>query len=640
MSRSAGAARGEWEAAADVLIDTARRLRTVDGAGVVFPGGRPSDNGPAIDALEGFARSFWLAACRMPYADDSRREEIAADYIAGLRAGPTAWPSLEIPQTMVEAASIAFGLWASRTWTWDRLRAAEQERLAEWLLAAVSRPGLNGNWLLFRALTHAALRSFGLDIPHEPTFEALDATETYYRGDGWYTDGGDESSRKFDYYNAWSFATYPLLWALIEGDHLDPRRTDRFRAHAASYLEWLPRLIGSDGAPVYQGRSLIYRAGMTAPLWAAELAGVPGRPGTAVSASTRVLRWFREHGSFPEGVATLGWTRAFAPMAQGYSGPGSPLWLSKAFLGLLLPADAPAWRAEPAPLPIDAGDHIWTAAEPGWLVSATAGDGLVRVLNHGTGRRRDEIDPHSATLRDDPNYNRLAYSTATAPTLDGARLGEPGGVADNSIIVRDSAGRTAHRAVPRPLVWSQRIIASAFDLIVPETGDKVAGVIAVSVCDGPTELRMVRFDRSMHQAELTGWPVSGASIDVDLDAGVRLVADDGLCSQLRPIGSAEVAADPAGPTAFGDRTVVPLVRLRSLAGGEWRGVLLSLTRAPETNSRLCTLGEVDVSLDGGHLQVVWPSGSLQSLDLDALTLTDAGEPALSNSGMPGKKDTL
>src|SRR5690625_6407588 len=75
-------------------------------------------------------------------------------------------------------------------------------------------------------------------------------------------------------------------------------------------------------------------------------------------------------------------------MAQSYSGPGSPYWASMGFLGLILPGDHPVWSAPEEALPVEKTDAVETLPVPGWIVSRTRADGLVRVVNHGTDQDR------------------------------------------------------------------------------------------------------------------------------------------------------------------------------------------------------------------------------------------------------------
>ena len=146
------------------------------------------------------------------------------------------------------------------------------------------------------------------------------------------------------------------------------------------------RLVGGDGSPLLQGRSLIYRFAAAAPFWVGALAGVPvASPGRLRNAAERSC------GTSPiaarpttDGLLTIGWHGAWPRLAQAYSGPGSPYWASKGLLGIALPADHPVWTSPAEPLPVQRGDTLRAVRAPGWIVGRHAADGIVRVVNHGT----------------------------------------------------------------------------------------------------------------------------------------------------------------------------------------------------------------------------------------------------------------
>lgn len=112
---------------------------------------------------------------------------------------------------------------------------------------------------------------------------------------------------------------------------------------------------------------------------------------------------------------------------QGYSGPASPYWASKGFLGLLLPPDHEVWTATEEPGPVERDDEVRPVGPPNWLLQSTSSDGVVRLHNHG-----------SEDVRYDPFYTRLAYSTVTEPVP----LAEPSESYDNSVIVDADPSRT------------------------------------------------------------------------------------------------------------------------------------------------------------------------------------------------------
>jgi hypothetical protein len=609
--------REQWESVADRLLDRALSLRSENGSLIEFSGPRYSDNGRRSDGFEGFARSFWLAACRMKHAGPARRTYLAERYREGLSNGwdttrADAWPDVSLAQTMVECGSLSFGLWATKADIWDQLPEKAQRGLADYILRGVSRPLGNGNWLLFRVIAHAALRSLGMDIDPTPTTRALDVIDESYRGEGWYSDGGDQDAAKFDYYNAWSMNMYPLLWAVIEGDSTDPARTARYRARSAAHVETMLHLISADGAPLFQGRSLIYRAAMTSSMWAAELAGGHGlEDGAILRGSSIVLDYFGRHEAFAGDQASLGWHREFEPMTQHYSGPGSPLWLSKSFLGLLLPADAPAWTAAERPIPAEIGDFVRTERQPAWILQSTVADGIVRAVNHGTHRSRSERGPHYAHVRDDPDYARIAYSTATAPLFDGATLGKTGafrGLHDNDVII-EVDGVTSVRSRVLPIAMGEGWAVSSFVAELPERPDIQPMLCRIaSICRDDIEVRLAQVPADISRATMTGWMIAddaGLGLDTASDRATAWGLGGVQGDLAVVLGRADVSVETAPPGAFGAHAAYPAALFTLSAQDRAMGIALRLCR----RERLDAMVAPRVSLDESGLRIVWPDGS-------------------------------
>ncbi|MET9385156.1 DUF2264 domain-containing protein [Streptomyces sp. NPDC002928] len=409
-----GYTRAHWEAAADALLAAVEPYATEDRALYHLPGDHESWSGRLSDGLEGYARTLLLAAFR-------RDETALGRYAEGLAAGVGGvWPRIEDRgQPLVEAASIALALRLTRPLLWDRLDDAVRQRAADWLADALTAEAWPCNWELFPVTVGGFLQEIG----HEPDASrkaidhGLERIEEWYVGGGWYTDG---DGRKFDYYNGWAMHLYPVLHAwLAKDDRLLELYGGRLERHLADYA----RLFGSDGAPMHQGRSLTYRFATTVPLWLGALTGrTPLSPGETRRLASGALKYFLDRGAVDErGLLTLGWHGPDSGVLQGYSGPASPYWASKGFLGLLLPADHPVWTAPEEPGPAERADAVTSIAAPNWLLQSTSSDGLVRLHNHG-----------SEDVRYDPYYTRLAYSTVTAPSAS----------YDNSVIVGDDPSRT------------------------------------------------------------------------------------------------------------------------------------------------------------------------------------------------------
>src|SRR5579859_7296674 len=88
LSEYTGWTRAHWTAQADHLLDSLKPFASPSFSRLELPG-RPSRSGPDSDALEGFARTFLLAAWRI--AGEQGRgvvaEELIARYSSGLAAG-------------------------------------------------------------------------------------------------------------------------------------------------------------------------------------------------------------------------------------------------------------------------------------------------------------------------------------------------------------------------------------------------------------------------------------------------------------------------------------------------------------------------------------------------------------------------
>jgi len=595
--------RDGWLALADRMLAAVRPFASPGHALITIPG--PTGGyGRAVDGLEGFARTFLLAGFRIAGARGMGVDELTERYAAGLAAGtdpsaPDRWVRLdEHSQAKVEAASIALVLDLTRPWIWDRLSPAVRERVVDYLAPAVgdgTYPRIN--WVWFRLVVQTFLRSVGGPHSLGEMAEDLATHDTFTRADGWLSDGAD---RAFDHYTGWALHLYPTLWARMSGaGDLAADRGDRDIAGLDRFLRDAVALVGADGSPLIQGRSLIYRFAAAAPFWVGALAGVPSlAPGLLRRAAGAVVGHFVERGAPDErGLLTMGWHGPWPGLAQSYSGPGSPYWASKGLLGIALPADHPVWTEPEQPLPISQNSYLRVIRAPGWLVSGTHEDGVVRVVNHGTDHAAE-----GATSGDSPLYARLGYSTATAPVLDGR---DP---LDQSVTLVDSAGRATHRAGMRTLVVHVNsdgvgIAGSTGPVrwVEPDPGQRdhgkgragrsrTAGHITVySLVRAAWELRLVRVedaDPAALRLRIGGWAVTGA-----LTGRLDSVIGDGTAGNTTIPGGGPLAGDLAVPWL--EYPVRP---------GTWVAALVELSGAPADRPACRAV------LDGARVMVDWPDG--------------------------------
>ncbi|GFJ82486.1 DUF2264 domain-containing protein [Phytohabitans houttuyneae] len=659
--------RADWLALADRMLAAVRPFASPGNALVTIPG--PAGGyGREVDGLEGFARTFLLAGFRIAGARGVGVDALAEWYAKGIATGtdpaaPDRWVRMrEHPQAKVEAASLALVLDLTRPWIWDRLSPAVRERVVDYLAPAVgdgTYPRIN--WVWFRLVVQTFLRSVGGPHSLGEMAEDLATHDGFARADGWLSDGAE---RAYDHYVGWALHVYPTLWARMAGAaDLAAGRRDRDVATLDRFLRDAVALVGADGAPLVQGRSLIYRFAAAAPFWVGALAGVPSvGPGQLRRAATSVVRHFTERGAFDDrGLLTMGWHGPWRRLAQRYSGPGSPYWASKGLLGIALPADHPVWTAPEEPLPVERADSVRAVRAPGWLVSGTRADGIVRVVNHGTDHAEE-----GGTVGDSPLYARLGYSTATSPVLDEGGWLNP---IDQSVTLVDGAGRATHRAGMRTLVVHVNsdgvgVAGSRGTVrwVDPDPGHRdhgsgragahrTAGVVTVySLVRGPWELRLARVDSLAEGVDagalrlrVGGWPVAGDATAA-FAGGVARATGAGLTSWLESVhggGTAGATAVPDGGPLAGD-VVVPWLE-HPVRPGAWIAALVALSGGADAadDRRGCRVALAPAAHDAAagrrrpagdrsehdrHRLVVavdWPDGVSTTTSLDVPG--DAGE---------------
>ena len=582
----------------DALLLRARDYASANHALITFPGDE-GGYGRRVDGLEGFARTFLLAGFRLAGEKGNDPLGLADWYAAGLTAGtdpesPERWITLpEHAQAKVEAASIALILDLTRPWIWDRLDPKVQQNVINYLAPVVGDDTYpRNNWIWFRLVVQTFLRSVGGPFSVEDMADDLATHQSYIKSGGWYADG---PLRAYDHYVGWAMHLYPALWVRMQGakeiagDYplLWDNMLDR-------YLQDAIQLVGSDGAPLIEGRSLIYRYAAAAPFWIGALVGVPSTPmGQLREAALDIITYFRNHGV--EDLLTIGWHQEYRTLAQSYSGPGSPYWATKGLLGIAFPADHPVWTAESKPLPSATKDSLFTIESPKWIVSNTKNDGIVRVINHGT----DHAKVGDA-VGDSPLYTRFGYSTKTAPLMDEEAWINP---IDQSVALIDDQGRVTHRAGMTPLYLTQdsevAIAASTGPVrwMTPDGNQKHHGsgyegkfteagrMTVVSFVRGPWEIRLAKIQNisAAKRLRFGGWPIaSNDEIENQTSNNMALAASQGAVSAIVFIEEMEVDNLEVGvrlgsdDSPLGTKTAVPWISLDPHEN-HWHAVAIVLT---------------------------------------------------------------
>ncbi|TWD82902.1 hypothetical protein FB561_4048 [Kribbella amoyensis] len=617
LSARTGYTRETWLAVADHLLDSMMPWFSAGAAQVRLPG-RGSWSGATCDGLEGFARSFLLAAFRIA-ADEGRGcEPLIERYARGLVAGadpdhPEAWPRLTpCSQQMVEAAAIAVALHESRAWLWDQLDPAEQQKVVDWLSGFVGSRTWDNNWRLFQVVGEQFLASVGAPYSKDDIEGGLERIEDWYVGDGWYTDGDGQN---YDYYIGWAMHLYPALWTRMAAATPGTEYEDRlkvYRERLHRFLEDAVHLVGSDGAPVHHGRSLCYRMAAVAPYWTgALLDATPLAPGATRRLCSGVLRHFVDHG-VPDGrgLLSLGWHHKFLPTTQPYSGPGSPYWASKGFLGLLLPADHPVWTDREAALPGDEGDQVRAMAAPGFLVHSTHHDGVVRLLNHGSDHaspgKPGEPEPAA-----DPHYDRLAYSNHTAP--EAAPIASRNRI-DNHVAIVGADGTTSHRGSINRIGAGGSYASSWSHAWLPDRGPW--RIETASVVHGAWEIRCVLVDGPGGVVIRHGGYALAAEQRPDAVTGgsgrpwAHVIRADGLASAVVGLHGYDGAAvwRDLDANAFGPHSATPYL-VREVHPGGPLVLVSAVILSGDTVWPVAMAESVEVAVDGLRVDVEFADGA-------------------------------
>ncbi|WP_427892094.1 DUF2264 domain-containing protein [Kribbella sp. GL6] len=587
---------------ADESLLALRPWATPDHARFDLPG-PAGQSGPVSDGLEAFARSFLAVGFRLSTAESDPHDH-AGWYARGLAAGtdpdsPERWPSLvDVPQARVEAAAISIALHETRRWIWDRLPAAVQGRVVDWLAGSIGAWYPESNWQWFHNVTQAFLRSVGGPHDQARTDEFLAYLDGCYLGDGWYSDGRpDGRGGNIDWYAGFVMQLFSVWYCRMSaGEPGIVERQALYAERLQAYVASAAGLFGADGAPLYQGRSLVYRHAVVGALWAGAVFDAnPLPPGRLRHTCLGAIKYFVERGAYDkDGLLSLGWLDRFEPMRQPYSGPGGPYWASLGFAGLLLPETHPVWTEPEEVAPIEG---VRAIRPTGWLVAGTEADGIVRVINHG-------VDHSTATPGlESPLYNRFGYSTVTAPVP--LTDGSAGQAVDNQVALVDAAGRWSQRPLINLVaINNNRAESRHIARFARTSGGSDAGpeLECVSVVRGPIEIRAVRLTGTAHlqpDREAGGLVVSGFGVPREAAEGAR----GDLVSAVVSFTAGGVIGRSVHEleTAFGAEIEVPWCRFDGPEVGRWYVVGSYLGVAAPDWPTVVVSGT-------GRPSVAWPDG--------------------------------
>ncbi|GAB2966547.1 DUF2264 domain-containing protein [Streptomyces pseudoechinosporeus] len=515
--------------------------------------------------LESFARPLWGLA---PLAAGKGAVPHAELWLRGLAHGSDPdhgeyWGEpRDRDQRIVEMAAIGFALALAPEQWWDPLSGRERDRLARWLCAALPRETADNNWHFFPVLIGLGLGRVGVPYDRSLVTARLTRLESFWLGDGWYSDGPTE---RRDYYVPWAMHFYGLLYDTLTGG-------DRFKERAARFALDFRHWFADDGAAVPYGRSLAYRWAQAAFWGALPFAGVDALPwGVVKGYLLRHLRWWEGRPvTGPDGLLSIGYGYPQPALAEQYNAPGSPYWSLKAFLPLALPEDHAFWTSAEEPAPALPAVHAQRHA--GAVLMRASGD--VTLL---AGRQH-----HPWVRYGEEKYAKFAYSSRFGFSLPNGSLGLTQGAYDSMLALSDDGG-SHYRVREEP---------TAPDV----EGDTVRStwrpwpdveITTWRTAAPPWQLRThhLRTERALHTAE--------GAFAVDRDTGVASAAGTGYARASAPAGftglrdlddgrEGEIVDCLPGTNVLARRTALPMLTGQLPPGAHWlRCAVLGAPDDPE-----------------------------------------------------------
>ncbi|SDZ56002.1 hypothetical protein SAMN05421736_11740 [Evansella caseinilytica] len=405
-----------------------------------------------IAGMEAFSRVLWGL---IPLTAGGQDSELWIDYLEGIRSGTD--PSHEAywgkisgtDQRMVEMAAFGYGLALVPEKIWEPLRPQERQNLYNWLNQINSFQLVNNNWQFFRILVNIGLAAVGMPYDQEKQQEAFDRIESYYLGDGWYSDGNNP---QLDYYIPFAFHFYGLLYANIMREK-DPERSQVYMDRAALFAKDFPYWFAADGSALPFGRSLTYRFAQAAFWGALALARVEALDwGVVKGMVLRHLRWWMQQPIFTgDGVLTIGYAYPNLMMAENYNSPGSPYWALKTLAVLALPEDHPLWMSAEQPLP-DL-EKIKYFSHPKMMICRNEEQSHVYALTSGQ-------HMNSIHGQNDAKYAKFAYSNQFGFSIQKGLYGDGQIGGDSMLFLSEKDGYFRGRKQCEAAAWQSGALYS------------------------------------------------------------------------------------------------------------------------------------------------------------------------------------
>lgn len=374
--------------------------------------------------IEGFMRLLWGAG---PRSNQSQGKKLLTYYYQGILSGvdpnsPNYWGTIhDYDQFMVELASLDMFLLETKELFWIHLSDQMQKKIVNWISQINQKKVHDNNWRFFRILTNVTLKLLDQTYSQKCLDEDLEIIDACYVGDGWYFDG---SPSQQDYYIAWAFHYYGLLYAHYMSAE-DPYHSAQFISRAKKFAQTYIYLFDQkNGAAVPFGRSLTYKFAQSA-FWSmlvyTNIEAIPwGQIKQLIF--NNLDYWSDKDILRVDGVLAQGYAYDNQFMTENYNGVGSPYWAMKIFILLAVPESHPFWNAELKPTKLNPQQKIATA-------------NMLITNNDGNNVQLFPVGQYTKQLHAADKYSKFVYSTNFGFSVQRGPIGLDQGAFDNVLAI-------------------------------------------------------------------------------------------------------------------------------------------------------------------------------------------------------------
>ena len=328
-----------------LLLSPVTKLYQDDSSGISL-GERNVCSHDNIVPLENFSRPL----LGMAFIEDGIKTDLCLRMIKnGVNPkSPLYWGDLsDESQMIVELFPILFFCYRNSAAFNTVFPPEEKEQVSRWFCQINRVRCCNNNWCFFPILVNLFLKLMGMDYSEAAISENWKAIDKMYLGKGWYSDG---KTKQIDYYNAFAFHFYSLLFACYSDD---TERKDIILERARLFAESFIYFFSASGEATPFGRSLTYKFAQVA-FWSIYSNYIEDESELSIIKGivNRNLRWWISKDIFDDcDFLVNGYTYQNPFITEQYNGPGSPYWAFKAFFCLLNP-QSKFFNVEESPLPV------------------------------------------------------------------------------------------------------------------------------------------------------------------------------------------------------------------------------------------------------------------------------------------------